>query len=154
LAPAPAPAERGPTLRLSSIDGREIRAVLTVAGQATAATAEYPTAVPAKEREDLRWYFKDHLEHPTPAGDVLAADAARTLRRLGERRFEEIFGVAGMRDLWRAAEPRLADVRVEVRDDSPARAILWEALAPPDGEPLALRSQAIALFEDTGREAG
>ncbi|MFI9757624.1 CHAT domain-containing protein [Streptomyces sp. NPDC051963] len=103
----------------------------------------YPAGASEQQREDLRWYFEDYLEYPTPAGDSVARSATESLQRLGERWFSQIFLTEGMRQVWAEAEPCLSTLRIEIQDDTPeGDAIMWEALCPPGETALAVRASS------------
>jgi CHAT domain/AAA domain len=111
------------------------------------ATSRFAFAVPAQEQELIRWYFEDYLEGP--ADVVTGLRAARAGRRLGELGGElsgAVFGASpATRSLWAAAQPQLAQFRVEiVTDVAGATALPWEAMTDPStGQPLALAAGAM-----------
>ncbi|MFG1606054.1 CHAT domain-containing protein [Actinoplanes sp. NPDC049265] len=79
--------------------------------------AEAPVPSIAFERSDellIRWYLEDFRRYPAEPAPTIAARAARRLDELGEALFAALFGTGAGADLWRAAGPEIADLRIEV----------------------------------------
>jgi hypothetical protein len=125
-----------PSLRLTVADG-----AVAVSFSGQDAVVRWTPGLSSRDRADLRWYFEDFLEYPTPASEQLAAAVEGRMRELGRSWFDAVFANEPAASVWRAAEPLLGETRVEIEDHTPeGDTVPWELLCPPDGRPLALRA--------------
>ena len=130
------------TLRLqqsASTAGRhQVKVHLEGAGAPVQGSVEFDFAVAAADREAMRWYVEDSLDHPPDP--ALADGVERRLAELGTQLFTAVLGTDPVgRQVWAAVRDRLATVRVEASGTVPAPQLLpWELLRDPaSGEPVA-----------------
>ncbi|MGH8896301.1 MAG: CHAT domain-containing protein [Egibacteraceae bacterium] len=113
--------------------GHRVEIALSGAGARRAATAMFEWELEPQDREDLRWYLEDYLQHPIEPAPVIAARVERRLAALGRELFAKVF--EANRDttrLWDEISPHLPDTRVEVATTvEDAAAIPWELLRDP-----------------------
>src|SRR5438270_8186481 len=65
------------------------------------ATAEFDFTVTAQDRENLRWYLKDYLEHAADPAPRIAARVEQRMAELGTSLFRALFHTNDdARDLW------------------------------------------------------
>jgi hypothetical protein len=143
------------TLRLTqSVAGANryrVEAMLEGGGQPhKVATAEFGFTLTAQDREDVRWYLEDYLQH---AADPAPQIAARIESRIVEMGVELYEALSRSNDdahaLWSALRTQLNDTRIEivtgVRD---ADMLPWELLRDP-GTDKALALHAGAFVRAT-----
>ncbi len=139
-----------PTLRLAhSPDGPDQHRVEIAleGGSAPRQTAisAFPFALPAQDREDLRWYLEDFLQYPLDPAPTIAARIEQRMAAIGVELFNAIFqSNADARDLWANLRGELNDTRVEiVTGVREATALPWELLRDPKTDAaLALEAQS------------
>src|SRR5947209_18963759 len=97
------------------------------------AATEFEFAVTAQDREDLRWYLEDYLEHAADPAPKIAARIERRMAEIGTSLFKALFHASDdARDLWASLRDRLNDTRVEiVTGVREATALPWELLRDP-----------------------
>ncbi len=126
------------TLRLtqSSVTSSIYRVEVTLEGagllRRTAAT-ESDFAVTPQEREDLRWYLEDYLQHVSDPAPKIAARIERRIFELGGGLFRALFqSNDDVRDIWAGLHDHMSDTRIEivtgVRNAAP---LPWELLYDP-----------------------
>jgi hypothetical protein len=119
------------------------------------ATAEFDFTITSQDREDVRWYLEDYLEHAADPAPKIAARIEGRMAELGAELFMKVFHTSDdARDLWATLHDRLADTRVEVLTGvhEPA-ALPWELLRDPSTQvPLALRVQAFVRTAHHGTQ--
>jgi CHAT domain len=109
------------------------------------ATAELAFSLTPQDREDIRWYLEDYLEHANDPAPQIAARIEARMSEIGHELFAEIFQAdEDARGLWSTLRPEISDARIEILTDvQGANAIPWELLCDPKSDvPLALRSRA------------
>jgi tetratricopeptide (TPR) repeat protein len=139
-----------PTLCLtqSEIDAHKFRVEASFEGQGltrATATAEFDFVFTPQDREDLRWYLEDYLQHVADPAPKIAARIESRIAELGTELFQKLFqGNIDDRGLWTAVRPHLANTRIEVvTGATQTTALPWEFLREPEDEtPIALRSRA------------
>jgi hypothetical protein len=97
---------------------------------------EYPAAIidPFDEAEEgrLEWYFEQHLRFPFTE-QVRARQAAESIRRYGERLFQQVFADKGSyAEYVTARKAGLDQLRFEIIGSPAFHALHWEALRDPD----------------------
>jgi hypothetical protein len=98
----------------------------------------------AQEREQLRWYFEDFLEHPLDPAPKIAARIEQNMQDLGTQLFRAVFMANNdTRRIWDRILDELDNLRVEIAADiAGATALPWELLFDPDTHGyLALQTQ-------------
>ncbi|MDQ3704646.1 MAG: CHAT domain-containing protein [Chloroflexota bacterium] len=143
-------ATQGPVLRLtqtSEQDGsHRVELALDAPGQPrNTATSRFPFELTEQEREDLRWYLEDYLEHPVDPAPKIAKRVEQWIEAKGEELFNKLFQANDdSRFLWASIRQRLPETRIEVSSGvHEAAAIPWELLRDPRIKTLlALRSGA------------
>ncbi len=127
------------TLRLTQFTAGpdQYRVEVTLEGERPprqTATTQFEFKLTAQEREDLRWYFEDFLEHPLDPAPQIAARIERDMQAIGGRLFQAVF--RANRDtgkIWDKIVDELDIVRVEIAADvAGATALPWELLFEPD----------------------
>jgi tetratricopeptide (TPR) repeat protein len=119
------------------------------------ATTELGFPMTDQDREDLRWYLEDYLEHTADPAPAVAARVERRMVELGTTLFTSVFHAGDdARDLWATLRDRLNDTRVEiVTEVREATALPWELLRDPRTDtPLALRSHAFVRAAHTAAQ--
>lgn len=109
------------------------------------ATADFDFAFTSQDREDLRWYLEDYLQHVADPAPKIAARIESRIADLGTELFQKLFeGNDHGPELWAAVRPNLANTRIEVvTGATQTTALPWELLREPeDKTPIALRSRA------------
>ncbi|MGB0386990.1 MAG: CHAT domain-containing protein [Ardenticatenaceae bacterium] len=134
-----------------------IRARFERAGQgALGGKARLEFGLGAQDREALRWYLEDYLEHPFDPSPQIAAGVEGRMEEIGRALFGAIFEAnERMRQVWRSAQGLLSETRVEIHTEvAEATAIPWELLyAPPLADYVALRTAAFVRSYEEGRQA-
>jgi tetratricopeptide (TPR) repeat protein len=138
-----------PILRLTqselSPEQFRVEAALEIDGSRQIASADLTFAVTEQEREDLRWYLEDYLQHVAEPAPTIAARIEHRINTLGRDLFEALFHANDdTRDLWAAIRGRLNDTRVEIVTDTRAAATVpWELIRDPKNDvALALRASS------------
>jgi tetratricopeptide (TPR) repeat protein len=137
------------TLRLTQTETRtgdyRVECALEASGQPRqVATSEFAFKLSQQDREDLRWYLEDYLEHAADPAPQIAARVERRMTEIGVELFKAIFESSGdARDLWATLRNRLNDTRVEILSGvREAVTLPWELLYDPKiAAPLALRAK-------------
>ena len=109
------------------------------------ATAEFSFVFTPQDREDLRWYLEDYLQHAADPAPKIAARIESRIADLGVELFRKLFqGNDHGRELWAAVRPNLANTRMEiVTGATQTTALPWELLrGPEDKTPVAVQSRA------------
>jgi len=139
-----------PTLRLtqSSVSSDRFRVEAALEGDGAprqAATAEFDFRVSEQDREDLRWYLEDYLQHVADPAPKIAARVEGRIAEIGESLFKALFESNKSTDrLWARLQPELNRSRIEiVAGVREATAIPWELLRDPETQtPLALEASS------------
>lgn len=109
------------------------------------ATSEFDFSLTAQDREDLRWYLEDYLQHDADPAPQIATRIERRVVELGVDLFKKVFqSNDDARDLWATLRDRLNDIRVEIiAGVREAVSLPWELMRDPKTDaPLALRASA------------
>ncbi|MEP6672247.1 MAG: CHAT domain-containing protein [Chthoniobacter sp.] len=109
------------------------------------ATADFSYSLTAQDREDLRWYLEDYLQHTADPAPQIAARIEGRITEMGVGLFKALFYANDdARDLWATLRDRLSDTRVEIITGvREATALPWELLRDPKtNAPLAVRTSA------------
>ena len=138
------------TLRIaqSSVGQNRFRVEATFAREGIplqAVTSEFDFDLSPQNREGLRWYLEDYLQHIAPPAPQIAARVEKHIEEIGVRLFRAVFESSETATrLWARLQDGLADTRVEVvADVQQATAIPWELLRDPlTGSHLALEARA------------
>jgi hypothetical protein len=138
-----------PVLRLTQADKGDDRYSINVSFEGPdiprhTATAEFGFLFTAQDREELRWYLEDYLQHAADPASKIAARIEGRISEIGVALFKEIFhNNDDIRDLWAEVRQLLSKTRVEIISDvQGATTIPWELLRDPKTNvPLALRAQ-------------
>jgi tetratricopeptide (TPR) repeat protein len=128
-----------PTLRLTQhleADARHHRVELSLEGHGgprRTAVARFAFALTPHERERVRWYLEDYLEHPYDPAPQIAARAEATMVDVGARLFSAVFRAKeDTRDLWSQVRHSLDELRLEIASDVAGEGELpWELLHDP-----------------------
>ncbi|HEY0733542.1 MAG TPA: CHAT domain-containing protein [Herpetosiphonaceae bacterium] len=137
------------TLRLTqfaeSSDHYRVELALEGVGSRQTAVARFAFALNDTDRNELRWYLEEYLQHPYDPNPSIAARVEKRMREIGAELFHKLF--ESNRDvtrLWSRMYEHLQKTRVEiVTDVRDATAIPWELLHDPQTDrPLALRAQS------------
>ena len=139
-----------PTLRLtqSAVTPDRFRVEAALEGDGLPrqiATADFDFPVTPQDREDLRWYLEDYLQHVADPAPKIAARIERRIAEMGTGLFKALFHANDdARDLWATLRDRLNDTRVEtITTVREATGLPWELLRDPKTDtPLALRARA------------
>jgi tetratricopeptide (TPR) repeat protein len=137
-------------LRLAqSLDNKgQYRVELTYNGPGQplpSAVSEFSFGLSKEEREDLRWYFEDYLQHPIDPAPKIAARIEQWMEGKGEELFTNLFKANEDTILfWSAIRQDLQNTRIEVSSGiHEAASIPWELLRDPHTHTLpALRAGA------------
>jgi tetratricopeptide (TPR) repeat protein len=127
---------QGPVLHLyqsSEGDGKTYRVdlVLEIPGKPRqSATTRFSFELSDQEREDLRWYFEDYLQHPIDPAPQIAARIETWMAAKGQDLFDKLLDADNnTRFLWGAIRERLPETRIEVSPEvHEATVIPWELL--------------------------
>jgi hypothetical protein len=138
------------TLRLTQSAGKggdEYRVEIAYEGDdgRETATTDFHFDVTAQDREDVRWYMEDYLEHAADPAPTIAKRVEGRMAELGTDLFKALFQSSDDgHDLWATVRDRLTDTRVEVVTGvKEAASLPWELLRDPKTDrPFALRAQA------------
>jgi len=134
-----------------------IKARVEQAGQGTlSGKARVAFALDEQDREDLRWYLEDYLNHPFEPAPKIAARVEGRMEEMGTALFRAIFEAnSRMRQVWGQVQGWLNETRVEIHTEvAEATAIPWELLfAPQLDEYVALRVAAFVRSYEEGRQA-
>jgi tetratricopeptide (TPR) repeat protein len=138
-----------PTLRLTqtTLGQDEYRVEVALVGEEIprrSASAQFPFTFTDQERERLRWYVEDYLEHPFEPAPTIAARIEQEMQAIGARLFGAVFAANNdTRRLWNRAVDALGATRVEiVTDVVGATELPWELLFDPDmGAHLSLQAK-------------
>jgi len=93
-----------------------------------------------KDREDIRWYLEDYLQHHADPPPIIARRIEGPMRDIGVQLFPEaVQSSDDARDLWSNLRPRLDQTRLEIITEvREATAIPWKLLRDPNTDsPLA-----------------
>ena len=138
-----------PTLRLTqSTAGDErirIEAALEDGPLRQVAVAEFTSLITPQDREDLRWYLEDYLQHDADPAPEIAARIETRIAGIGVDLFKAVFQAEDdARDLWAKLRDRIEDTRIEIVSEVQEEVSLpWELLRDPKtGTPLSLSAQA------------
>jgi tetratricopeptide (TPR) repeat protein len=149
-----------PTLRLtqSSVSPDRFRVEAALEGDETprqVATSEFDFRLSDQDREDLRWYLEDYLQHAADPAPRIAARIERRIAEIGDALFKAAFESSKTAErLWARLQPGLNGTRIEiVAGVREATAIPWELLRDPLTEtPLALEASSFVRAQtDTAR---
>jgi tetratricopeptide (TPR) repeat protein len=140
----------GRTLRITetaeSNPGRyQIHVMLEGAGPRLAATVPLAFEITEQDRDNLRWYLEDYLQHPQDPAPERAARVEQRMEEIGDGLCKAVFfGNRDAQRLWDRAREDMRDMRVEVITDvRHAASIPWELIRDPESKtPLALEAQA------------
>ncbi len=97
------------------------------------AVSHFPFDLSKEEREDLRWYFEDYLQHPIDPTPKIAARIEQWMESKGEELFTKLFKANEDTSLfWAAIRQDLQNTRIEVSSGvHEAASIPWELLRDP-----------------------
>lgn len=139
-----------PTLRLtqSSVSSDRFRVEAALEGDGVprqVSTAEFDFRLSDQDREDLRWYLEDYLQHVADPAPKIAARVEGRIAEIGESLFKALFesSMTATR-LWARLQPDLNSSRIEIAAGvREATAIPWELLRDPLTQtPLALEASS------------
>jgi tetratricopeptide (TPR) repeat protein len=161
-----------PTLRLSqsSIGASRFRVEVSLEhdrGQRQVATSEFDFNLSDEDREGLRWYLEDFLQHIAAPAPQIASRVEDRIAEIGDQLFKSVFESSETaRRLWPVVQAALPDTRIEIiADISQATAIPWELMRDPLTQShLALQAgefvrgqtdptRMLPAFEETGDDA-
>ncbi len=109
------------------------------------ATAEFEFSFTLQDRESLRWYLEDYLQHAADPAPQIAARIEGRIAEIGNQLFQQVFGSSKTAErLWARLQENLNETRIEiVAEVQEATAIPWELLRDPLTEThLALEAKA------------
>ncbi|MFZ2406817.1 MAG: CHAT domain-containing protein, partial [Methylobacter sp.] len=109
------------------------------------ATVEFDFALTPQDRESLRWYLEDYLQHAADPAPQIAARIERRIGEIGDQLFQQVFESSKTAErLWARLQEHLNETRIEiVAEVQKATAIPWELLRDPVTEThLALEANA------------
>ena len=109
------------------------------------------------ERNEIRWYMEDYLEHPFDPYPEIADRIEGRMAEAGRTLFKDIFQAnQAASDFWARVRDDLQETRVEISTNvRDAAAIPWELLRDPaTDQPLALDAREfVRVQSETAREA-
>lgn len=117
------------------------------------ATVEFDFLIKPQDREDLRWYLEDYLQHVADPTPKIAARVEDRIAELGVGLFKALFQAQdGACNLWAALCDHLNDTRVEITTGvHESTSLPWELLRDPKTDtPLALRARAFVRTSHQG----
>jgi tetratricopeptide (TPR) repeat protein len=135
-------------LTQSDVDANRYRVEAALEGSGhprQVATAEFGFALTAQDRENLRWYLEDYLQHTADPAPQIAARIESRIAEIGVELFKAVFqSNDDARDLWATLRDRLNDTRLEIITGvREATTLPWELLRDPKVDtPLALRARS------------
>jgi len=96
-------------------------------------------------KAELGWYFESYPRSPHGAAPEIAKRIVGQLGRFGEALFHFLFEMSDeRREIWKAIEHRLAEVRIEIATTADTDSLPWEWMRDPgSGTPLALQVSEI-----------
>lgn len=138
-----------PTLRLTqSVTGENrfrVEAALEGGPVRQTATVEFEFHFTEQDREDLRWYLEEYLQHDSDPAPIFAARIEQRIIQFGTDLFRSIFQTnEDATVLWAKLRDHLNDTRVEIITSvQEATSLPWELLRDPRTDtPLALRAES------------
>ncbi|MGB0387457.1 MAG: CHAT domain-containing protein, partial [Ardenticatenaceae bacterium] len=118
-------------------------------------SAQVAFGLTGQDREELRWYLEDYLEHPFDPAPEIAARVEGRMEEIGAGLFGAIFGAdERMGKVWGEAQGLLSETRVEIHTEvAEATAIPWELLyAPQLDDYVALQAAAFVRSYEEGKQ--
>src|SRR5271157_266310 len=115
------------------------------------AAAEFAFPVTPQNREDLRWYLEDFLQHPADPAPLIAARIEAQITAVGSSLFESLFQANdGFRELWSDLDGQLSESRIEIAAPvHEVSALPWELLRDPNtGRRLSLDAKTYVRAAD------
>lgn len=147
------------TLRLTQLDFKVNRFAVEVVLEddrepPRKGTAEFSFVLSAQDREDLRWYLEDYLQHFSDPAPKIATRIESRMAEIGAELFKGVFQTdLSTRELWNHLSWRLAETRVEIVTGIPdVTSLPWELLRDPvTNNSMALSTRAFVRSIQTGK---